>query len=112
MLRPAGPRAGLTAEPFRPTSQNDLAPSGSLARYEANIAALRTPKQLRENGQPGTPDQQATIARYGSWGAVPEVFEQCRSDWQEHRVTLMEMLGEEGYEAARATGLPRGWVTV
>ena len=44
------------------------------------MAALRTLAELRESGQPATPAQQATIARYGSWGAVPEVFDQRDED--------------------------------
>ena len=67
------------------------------------MAALRTLAELRESGQPATPAQQATIARYGSWGAVPEVFDQRRADWHERRVDLMGLLGEDGYAAARRT---------
>lgn len=65
--------------------------------------ALRTLAQLRESGHPATSDQQATIARYGSWGAVPAVFDQRRADWHERRIDLLEILGEKGYEAARLT---------
>lgn len=74
-----------------------------MARYEANMDALRVLAQLRESGQQATPDQQATIARYGSWGAVPEVFDQRRADWHERRIELLELLGQQGYEAARLT---------
>lgn len=65
--------------------------------------ALRTLAQLRESGDTATSGQQATIARYGSWGAVPEVFDQRRADWHERRIDLLETLGEDGYEAARLT---------
>ena len=69
------------------------------------MAALRTLVQLRESGQPATREQQATMARYGSWGAVPEVFDQRRMDWHERRLDLLELLGKEGFEAARRTTL-------
>ncbi|GAB4097683.1 lactate dehydrogenase [Brachybacterium horti] len=67
------------------------------------MAALRTLADLRESGEPATAAQQAVIARYGSWGAVPEVFDNRRHDWHEHRIELREALGETGYEAARLT---------
>lgn len=43
------------------------------------------------------------MARYGSWGAVAQVFDERRVDEHERRITLMEMLGKDGYEAARRT---------
>lgn len=43
------------------------------------------------------------MARYGSWGAVPEVFDLRREDWHERRTKLQELLGEKGYAAARRT---------
>lgn len=67
------------------------------------MAALDVLATLRETGAPASGEQQATIARYGSWGAVPEVFDQRRQDWHGRRVRLMESLGAEGYEAARKT---------
>lgn len=50
-----------------------------------------------------TAEQRAIIARYGSWGAVPEVFDQRRMDWHERRLELLDLLGKEGFEAARRT---------
>ncbi|PZT98925.1 MAG: helicase [Gordonia sp. (in: high G+C Gram-positive bacteria)] len=43
------------------------------------------------------------MARYGSWGAVPEVFDERRVDWHERRLELLQLLGERGFEAARFT---------
>lgn len=88
-----------------PQSQDVLAPSGTKARFQANLAALRTLAELRESGSPATAKQQATIARFGSWGAVPEVFDERRQDWHSARIELMETLGRDGYEAARRTTL-------
>lgn len=88
-----------------PSSQDVLAPSGTKARFKANLDALATLNELRESGKPATTDQQATIARFGSWGAVPEVFDERRQDWHSERVELVELLGRDSYEAARRTTL-------
>ena len=93
------------AAAFVPTSQDVLAPSGTKARFKANLDALATLKELRESGKSATAEQQSTIARFGSWGAVPEVFDQRRQDWHSERVELMELLGRDRYEAARRTTL-------
>src|SRR5699024_6633382 len=53
--------------------------------------------------RPSPPAQQATIARYGSWGAAPGVSDQRRADWHERRADLIDLLGEDGYAAARRT---------
>lgn len=45
------------------------------------------------------------IAHYGSWGAVPEVFDERRADWHERRIDLLDLLGKDAYNAARLTTL-------
>src|SRR6185312_2567580 len=70
--RPASvPPAGS----FRATAQTDLAPSGSVSRVRANIAALRTLRVLQDGGRAATADEQAVLARWSGWGAVPAVFD-------------------------------------
>ena len=43
------------------------------------------------------------LARYGSWGAVPEVFDLRKENWAAERAELKELLGERAYEAAAMT---------
>ena len=68
----------LAARQFRPRSQDDLAPSGTVARIRANLAALTTLRAIQRENRPATPDEQAVLARWSGWGAVPEVFDPDR----------------------------------
>lgn len=80
-------------------------PSGKKGRATANIAALETLLTLRSAQRPATADEQAVLAQWSSWGAVPEIFEEHRPDWQELNQRLRELLTDEDWGAARTTTL-------
>jgi len=65
----------LTPGRFRPRGQDDLAPSGTVARIRANLAALTTLRGIQHENRPATLDEQAVLARWSGWGAAPEVFD-------------------------------------
>ena len=78
--RAGGTAPGQLAAPrFRPRGQDDLAPSGAVARIRANLAALATLRAIQREDRPATPDEQAVLARWSGWGAVPEVFDDRRA---------------------------------
>src|SRR5580658_626691 len=78
--RAAGTGPGLAASRFRPRSQDDLAPSGAVSRIRANLAALAALRDLERDQRPATPAEQAVLARWSGWGAVPEVFDASRAE--------------------------------
>ena len=47
--------------------------------------------------------ERETLAAWSSWGAVPEIFDETRAEWAGEREQLHELLGEQGYAAARRT---------
>ncbi|MFB8241684.1 helicase-related protein, partial [Kitasatospora purpeofusca] len=100
--RPA-PTAPVEAQRFRPQGQDDLAPSGPLARIRANIAAVRVLDRLREDDRPASEAEQAVLARWSSWGAVPAVFDPRQKDFAGLRAELRGLLTEEEWNAAEAT---------
>jgi SAM-dependent methyltransferase len=65
----------LTVRTFRPNGQDDLAPSGTVARIRANLTALTTLRAIQRENRPARPDEQAVLARWSGWGATPEVFD-------------------------------------
>jgi len=72
-----------------------------VARIRANIDALGVVERLRvEGGRAATPAEQAVLARWSGWGAVPEVFDEARAQFAAARVELRHLLGNEGYAAA------------
>ncbi|GAA2224127.1 helicase-related protein [Micromonospora olivasterospora] len=95
---------------FTPRGQEDLAPRGEVARLNANLAALRTLRTLEAEDRPATAEEQAVLARWSGWGAVPGVFE-GRTEHRDHarfaaaREELRQLLGERGYAAAERNTL-------
>lgn len=69
-----GRGAAPVAARFRPFSQEDLAPAGERAKAHANLAAVRTLKQVQAEERPATPEEQQVLARWSGWGSVPDVF--------------------------------------
>ncbi len=97
---PPAAEAPSAAPRFRPRGQEDLAPSGAVARVRANLEALATLRRLEREGCPATPSEQAVLARWSGWGAVPEVFDPAREELAWARARLAELLGPEEVRAA------------
>jgi hypothetical protein len=57
-----------------------LAPSGSVSRIRANLAALTLVRDIQRDDRPATPGEQAVLGRWAGWGAVPEVFDEERGE--------------------------------
>jgi N12 class adenine-specific DNA methylase len=90
---------------FRPTGQEDLAPSGAVARVRANLAALRTLHAITSAARPASAAEQAVLARWSGWGAVPEVFDDDRDEFAWARTELRELLPDAEYAAAARSTL-------
>ncbi|MDU3767665.1 MAG: IS256 family transposase [Cutibacterium granulosum] len=90
---------------FTPGSQDDLAPSGTTARVEANLDALRVLATLDTQDRHATPQEQATLARWSGWGATPAVFDDDNDRYAAARQELRQLLGQSGFDAARRTTL-------
>lgn len=92
---------------FRPRGQEDLAPSGAIARVRANLAALQTLRRVQAEHRPATPDEQALLARWSGWGAVPAVLDANSRQYEQFgwaREQLAELMSlDELAAAARNT---------
>jgi N12 class adenine-specific DNA methylase len=66
--------------------------------------ALETLDDLRRDDGAATPAQQEVLARWSGWGAIPQIFDETRSDFAEARARARRLLGtEDAWEAARRT---------
>lgn len=43
------------------------------------------------------------LARWSSWGAIPDVFDEAKDDWADERVELRELLSDAQWDAAART---------
>ena len=96
----SGGPGGVAAGGFRPSSQDDLAPSGAVSRARANLAALTTLRAIEREARPATPDEQQVLARWSGWGAVPEVLDTRRPEYAWAREQLGALLGPQEMAAA------------
>jgi N12 class adenine-specific DNA methylase len=77
-------------------------PSGPLARIEANLAALEVLATLRQTDRAASSDEQALLARWSSWGAVPQIFDDI-SPYAEQQARLRALLTKSEWDAAALT---------
>ena len=70
-------------------------------KYAANIAAIRTLKQIEAEERLATPEEQEILSRYVGWGGLANCFEQTNPHYEE----LKSLLDSEEYAAARASSL-------
>jgi len=91
---------------FRPVGQSDLAPAGVGAKLAANLAALEVLDACRLDGRSATVGEQAVLARWAGWGAIPHVFDEDDARNVTERSEVRRLLGsEEAWSQARRTVL-------
>ncbi|MFH8507897.1 hypothetical protein, partial [Streptomyces flaveolus] len=83
-----------------------------MARLEANLAALRVLRQIQREEREATGDERRVLARWSSWGSLPNVFDPSKERTKARRVQyeaaqaeLRELLSDKEYAAARRTTL-------
>lgn len=70
-------------------------------KFQANLAAIRTLKQIEAEQRLATDEEKAILAQYTGWGGLAEYFEPTKNGYQE----LKDLLTEDEYAAARSSTL-------
>ena len=70
-------------------------------KYAANVAAIRTLKQIEAEERLAAPEEQEVLSRYVGWGGLADCFEATSPHYQELKI----LLDEDEYAAARASSL-------
>ena len=70
-------------------------------KYAANVAAIRTLKQIEAEERLATPEVQEILSRYVGWGGLADCFDERHGKYLE----LKSLLSEDEYAAARASSL-------
>ncbi|MGW9159278.1 DEAD/DEAH box helicase family protein [Microbacterium sp. NPDC055665] len=60
---------------------------------------------LEDMQRPATADEQRVLAGWSSWGAVPEVFDESKTEWSTQRSELLALLSADEWRQARRTTL-------
>ncbi|MDP9072781.1 MAG: hypothetical protein M3N98_01180 [Actinomycetota bacterium] len=67
------------------------------------MAALRTLRHIEADQRPATAEEQAVLARWSSWGALPGVFDDGDGRWAEVRADVRQLVDDAGWRAAERT---------
>lgn len=80
-------------------------PSGDKARFNSNLAAIKTVKKLMAEDRPATADEQTILSKYVGWGGLSSVFSEKSEKWAKEFKKLKDVLTQGEYESARASTL-------
>lgn len=72
-----------------------------LEKYQDNIAAIKTLKQLETENRTATPEEQEILSKYTGWGGMAKVFELGNSHYDE----VKGLLTSDEYAAARKSAM-------
>ena len=86
-------------------TDENLGVNGPKARFNANIAAVETLKNIEAEGRTVTPDEQKILSGYTGWGAIPQAFDPNNSDWKNEYEKLKTVLDDAEYSEARRSTL-------
>lgn len=86
------------------TNEN-LGVNGPKARFNANVAAVETLKNIESEGRTATPEEQKILSGYTGWGAIPQAFDPNNADWKNEYEKLKNVLDDAEYSDARRSTL-------
>lgn len=81
----------------------DVETGGPKARFQWNMDAISTLKQIESENRLATEEEQRILSKYVGWGGLSQAFDERNESWQKENALLKSLLSEEEYNAARAT---------
>ena len=81
----------------------EMGKGGAKTRYQWNMDAIRTLKQIESENRLATPEEQKVLSKFVGWGGLSQAFDENNESWSKEYKELKEMLSDEEYAAARAT---------
>ena len=86
-------------------TDDQLGVGGQKTKYQQNVAAIRTLKQIEAEGRFATPAEQETLSKYVGWGGLAQAFDPANEKWTKEHAELTELLTPEEYRSAQSTVL-------
>ena len=81
----------------------EMEKGGAKTRYQWNMDAIRTLKQIESGNRLATPGEQKVLSKFVGWGGLSQAFDEENAGWSKEYAELKELLSDEEYSAARAT---------
>ena len=86
-------------------TDDDLGVGGPRVKYRMNVEAIRTLKQIEDEGRSATEAEQEVLSRYVGWGGIPDAFDPDKAEWSAEYQELKSLLTDSEYKSARASTL-------
>ena len=86
-------------------TDDGLGTGGQKAKYQDNVAAIRTLKQMEAENHLATPREQEILSHYVGWGGLAQAFDPANEKWGKEYAELKELLTPEEYASAQGTVL-------
>ena len=86
-------------------TDDHLGEGGAKTKFQRNVTAIRTLKQIESEYRLATPEEQEILSQYIGWGGLPDAFDESKPQWSEEYAELKELLTEDEYRSARASTL-------
>ena len=81
----------------------EMEKGGAKTRYQWNMDAIRTLKQIESENRLATPGEQKVLSKFVGWGGLSQAFDEENAGWSKEYAELKDLLSDEEYGAARAT---------
>ena len=86
-------------------TDDELGYGGAKAKYQMNVAAIRTLQTIEAERRLSTPEEQEILSKYVGWGGVADAFDESKDNWRTEYAELKNLLTESEYGSARESTL-------
>ena len=86
-------------------TDDELGYGGAKAKYQMNVAAIRTLQTIEAERRLATPEEQEILSKYVGWGGVADAFDESKDNWRSEYAELKGLLTESEYSSARESTL-------
>ena len=86
-------------------TDDKLGYGGAKAKYQMNVAAIRTLQTIESEHRLATPEEQEILSKYVGWGGVADAFDESKDNWRTEYAELKGLLTESEYISARESTL-------
>lgn len=94
------------AEPSEETlSKNPTNPRSAREKCADNLQAIRILRSLEEEQRPAREEEKDQLRLYTEWGALADVFDPSKENWETERNELQILLSPEEYQSAMESTL-------
>jgi hypothetical protein len=96
------PGPGRSGFDYQITTKDDIGGGGPRVKYARNIEAIKTLLAIEAEGRSATPEEQSKLVLYSGWGWTGNnLFNPYDYDWRKQRDELLDLIGQEAYDAAK-----------